>query len=284
MTDTYTLNNGIKIPKIGFGTWLIEENDKARQAVKTALQTGYRLVDTAEAYGNEVGVGQGIRESGVDRSQIFVVTKLRAEFKNYKEAAAAIQKSLSDLGLEYIDLMIIHSPKPWDKFDQEDRYLKGNLETWKALEEAYEAGKIKAIGVSNFEQEDLKNLLDNVKIKPMVNQILAHIGHMPLDLIKFSQDNNILVQAYSPFSHGDMFSNQEIKTIADKYSVSISQLALRYLLQFNLLPIAKSSNIEHMTNNIKLDFEIDDTDVQALTNLKTWKYSSDSQVYPVYKK
>ncbi|MCH4167611.1 MAG: aldo/keto reductase [Streptococcaceae bacterium] len=284
LEETYTLSNGIKIPKIGFGTWLIKNNDEATKAVKQAIQVGYRHIDTAEAYGNEVGVGKGIRQSGVDRQQIFVTTKLRAEFKTYDVAVNAINESLEKLNLDYIDLMIIHSPKPWAEFTKDEHYFEGNLEAWRALEKAYEEGKVKAIGVSNFEQVDLQNLLEHAKIKPMVDQILSHIGNTPLELIEFAQDNHILVEAYSPFGHGDMFQNQAIKAIADKYQVSIAQLAVRYLLQLNLLPLPKASSIEHMEDNAKTEFVITDEDMLLLKKLDKLVYSDDNQIFPVYQK
>ncbi|MDI6666711.1 aldo/keto reductase [Leuconostoc falkenbergense] len=282
MTDVYDLNNGIKIPKVGFGTWLIEKDSDAEQAVRSAIQAGYRHIDTAEAYGNEIGVGRGVRESGINRQDIFITTKLRAEIKNYEEAVKAINESLQKLDLEYIDLMIIHSPKPWAEFHGKNHYFEGNLAAWQALEEAYQAGKVKAIGVSNFEKVDLENILEHGQIKPMVNQILAHIGNTPFDLIKFTQQQKIVVEAYSPFGHGDMFQNQEIQSMADKYSVSISQLAIKYLLQLNLLPLPKAATQVHMVDNTKLDFSINPADMKILAQFDHTHYSEDNQMFPVY--
>lgn len=284
LNEVYTLENGIKIPKIGFGTWLIENDSDAEAAVKQAISVGYRHIDTAEAYGNEKGVGQGIKNSSVERSDIFVTTKLHAELKDYNSAVKAIDESLSKLDLDYIDLMIIHSPKPWDKFSSDEHYFKGNLEAWWALEDAYKAGKIKAIGVSNFEQEDLKNLLDNASIKPMVDQVLSHIGNTPLQLIDFAQKNKILVEAYSPFGHGDMFKSNEVQKVAKKYDVSVAQLAVRYLLQLNLLPLPKASSKEHMETNAKVDFVISDADMSLLKKVKKINYSNKNKIFPVYQK
>ena len=160
LTETYTLSNGVEIPKVGYGTWMIEDG-KAAEAVKKAIELGYRHIDTAQAYQNERGVGEGLRDSGVNRAELFVTTKLAAEIKSYEEAKAAIDGSLELMGLDYIDMIIIHSPKPWQDFHGEDSYAEGNLAAWKALEEAYEAGKLKAIGVSNFQQADLDNLIEN---------------------------------------------------------------------------------------------------------------------------
>lgn len=167
LEETYTLSNGVQMPKLGLGTWMIED-DKVATAIKAATDIGYRHIDTAQAYQNERGVGEGIRNSGVARSELFVTTKLDAGIKDYDKAKAAIDGSLKTLGLDHIDLMIIHSPNPWQDFHGEDRYFEGNLAAWRALAEAYEAGKLRAIGVSNFQKEDIDNLLDNATVKPMV--------------------------------------------------------------------------------------------------------------------
>lgn len=282
ITDNYKLNNGVLIPKIGFGTWLVSNEDTA-QFVEQALAQGYRHIDTAEAYGNEKGVGQAIKNSGIERKDIFIATKLQAEIKDYEGARQAIAESLDALDVDYIDLMLIHGPKPWDKYSEEDRYFAGNLAVWQALEEAYQTGKIKAIGVSNFEIVDLKNLFNHAKIKPMVNQILSHIGNTPLDLIKFSQKEDILVEAYSPLGHGDMFTNQDVAKIASKYQVSIAQLAVRYLLQLEILPLPKASSIDHMQNNASVDFVISNEDMDQLKQIDSLRYSKDTQVFPVYR-
>ncbi|MCB0011544.1 MAG: aldo/keto reductase, partial [Anaerolineales bacterium] len=186
LEEKFTLANGVEIPKLGLGTWFISDQDVI-QAVKDAASLGYRHIDTAQAYQNEKGVGEGLRASGVDRKDWFVTTKLAAEVKSYQKAVAAIDQSLQTMGLDYIDLMIIHSPQPWRKFRGEDRYFEGNREAWRALEDAYSAGKLRAIGVSNFEQVDIENILAACTVKPMVNQILAHISNTPLELIQYTQ-------------------------------------------------------------------------------------------------
>ena len=174
------LNNGVKIPQLGLGTWFIDD-DKAADAVKAAVEIGYRHIDTAQAYGNERGVGEGVRTCGIPRNELFVVSKVAAEHKTYEEAMAGINETLEKMGLDYLDMMIIHSPQPWAKVNQcEDRYVEGNRAAWKALEDAYMAGKLKAIGVSNFLIEDIESLLETAKIKPMVNQILLHISNTPV--------------------------------------------------------------------------------------------------------
>lgn len=283
LTETYQLANGVTIPKIGYGTWMIAD-DQAAQRVVEALEIGYRHIDTAQAYENEVGVGQGIKESGLPREEIFVTTKLRAEIKDYEEAKAAIDGSLERLGLDYIDLMIIHSPKPWDDFQNMDNhYYEGNLAAWKALEEAYDAGKLRAIGVSNFEVNDLENLLNNGRIKPMVNQILAHIGHTPTEVIAFSQAHDILVEAYSPIAHGEIMRNQMLTDLAAKYQVSVPQLAIRYCLDLGLLPLPKTENPDHMKANADVNFTIEAADLAKLKVLKEVDYGTNSEI-PVFKR
>ena len=220
LEEKYTLYDGVEIPKLGLGTWFIKDKDVV-QAVREAARIGYRHIDTAQAYGNEIGVGEGIRLCGVERKNMFITTKLAAEIKSYKEAVASIDGSLKKLGLDYIDLMIIHSPKPWAKFKEKEPFFEGNREAWKALEETYKAGKLRSIGVSNFGQTDIDNILSSCSVKPMVNQILVHISNTPAALIKYCQSNGILVEAYSPFGHGELFKNEEVKRLAAKYNVSV---------------------------------------------------------------
>ena len=190
LNDIYTLSNGMKIPKLGLGTWEISD-DKVAQAVRDAVKIGYRHIDTAQGYDNERGVGEGVRTCGVSREELFVTTKLQAFYKTYKEAKEAIAESLRVSGLDYFDLMIIHAPQPWTDFHNGEHFFEGNLEAWRALEEAHYEGKLKAIGVSNFEEIDLDNILKNGKVKPVVNQILCHIGNTPFDLIDYCKKNDI---------------------------------------------------------------------------------------------
>jgi len=283
LQENFTLSNGISIPKLGLGTWFIEDS-KVTNAVIEAINMGYRHIDTAQAYQNEAGVGKGIRECGLERSEIFVTTKLAAEIKSYKEAVKSIDGSLARLGLEYVDLMIIHSPKPWANFLQSEGYKDGNRAAWRALEEAYKAGKLRAIGVSNFEKDDLENILASCSVKPMVNQILAHISKMPSELIQFCTENDILVEAYSPIGHGELFKNAAVAQVAEKYHVSIPQLAIRFCLQLDLLPLPKTANPKHMQNNAEVDFEISAADMELLLNLEEIKDYGAASMFPVYAK
>jgi diketogulonate reductase-like aldo/keto reductase len=283
LDEKYMLNNGVEIPKLGLGTWFIS-NDDVVKAVKDAATIGYRHIDTAQAYQNESGVGEGIRACGIKREDMFVTTKLAAEVKSYKEAVASIEGSLKRLGLDYIDLMIIHSPKPWSKFLEADAYFEGNREAWRALEEAYKAGKLRSIGLSNFEKADIDNILAFCSVKPMVNQILAHISNTPTELIEYSKENGILVEAYSPFGHGELFKNQEIKTIAENYKVSVSQLAIRYCLQLDLLPLPKTANLQHMKSNAEVNFAIAEEDMEFLKNMQPIEDYGEHSRFPVYGK
>ena len=236
--DKYKLSNGVLIPKLGLGTWFISDKD-AVMAVKYAVKLGYRHIDTAQAYQNEHGVGEGIRTCGAKREDLFVTTKLAAEVKSYHEAVTSINNSLNTLGINYIDMMIIHSPKPWKVFHKEDSYFEGNKLAWKALEEAYKEGKIRAIGVSNFQITDIDNILESCTVKPMVNQILVHISNTPKELIKYCQENAILVEAYSPVAHGELIKNQAVIKLAQKYGVSVPQLSIRYCIELGLLHYLK---------------------------------------------
>lgn len=283
LDQNYKLANDVEIPKLGLGTWMIDDAS-VPSAVKKAIELGYRHIDTAQAYENEKGVGLGIKESGIERSKLFVTTKLAAEIKSYDEAVAAIDESLEKLGLDYIDSMIIHSPQPWAEFGKEDRFFEGNREAWRALEDAYKAGKLKSIGVSNFKVEDLQNLINNCSVKPMSNQVLAHISNTPQDIIQFCQDNDILVEAYSPIAHGELLKNDKVKEVADKYEVSVPQLSIRYDLQLGLLPLPKTANPDHMKSNSNVDFEISEEDMALLKSLEEIDNYGEASVFPVFHK
>ena len=278
----FTLNNGIKVPALAFGTWLIKNND-AVNCVKTAIEAGYRHIDTAQAYGNEEGVGEGIRLSGIKREDIFITSKVKAEYKSYKKAKESIDESLKKLGVDYIDLMLIHCPQPWVLFrNKHFRYFKKNIEVWRAFEEAYKEGKLKAIGVSNFLVDDLENIINHCEIKPMANQILCHIGETPMDVIKFCQENDIIVESYSPIAHGKALDNKQIQSMADKYNVSIPQLCIKYTLQLDTISIPKASSKAHIEDNAKLDFEISKEDMIELIKLNKFDYGVDA-FWPVFK-
>ena len=276
------LYTGKIIPDVGYGTWLIKNEDACR-CCTMALESGYRHIDSAQAYGNEKGVGEAIRNSKLSREEIYLTTKVMAEIKSYEEAKASIEKSLSDLGLDYVDLLLIHCPQPWALFRGKKRYFEENIEVWRALEEAYKKGKAKAIGVSNFLIDDLENIMNHCEIKPMVNQILCHIGNTPIDVIKFCQENDIVVESYSPIAHGRALGNKAIQKMAEKYGVSIAQLCIKYTLQLDTVSLPKASSKEHIEDNLKLDFTISDEDMVELLKLNEFNYGVDS-FWPVFRK
>jgi len=282
LDENYTLSNGVQIPKLGLGTWFINDNDAA-EAVRQAVAVGYRHIDTAEAYKNEAGVGEGVRTCGVPRDQIFVNTKVDADAKTYDKAMEKIDGSISKMGLDYLDMMIIHSPQPWSKWRKANRYFDENIEVWKALEDAYSEGKLKAIGVSNFLQDDLENILAHCKIKPMVNQILTHISNTSLDLIEFCQKNDILVEAYSPIAHGKVLKNEKIAAIAQKYNVTVAQLCIRYVLQLGAVALPKTANPIHMKENADVEFTISESDMEVLKNFEKIKSYGMMRIMPVFR-
>lgn len=279
--ETFKLSNGLEIPKLGLGTWLLDDA-QAAQAVSDAVSIGYRHIDTAQAYMNEAGVGEGIRSCGALREELYITTKVAAEAKTYDAVTQSIDESLAKLGLDYIDLLIIHSPQPWKEFREENRYFEENKEVWKAMEDAYKKGKVKAIGLSNFLQDDVENIIARCEVKPMVNQILAHVSNTPLELIEFCQKNDILVEAYSPIAHGAVLDNIEVKVIANKYGVSVAQLCLRYCLQLGFVVIPKTANPDHMRNNAELNFAISDADMETLKNVEHIQNYGEHSFFPVF--
>lgn len=280
---TIKLLNGVEVPQLGLGTWFIDD-DKVVEAVQNAIALGYRHIDTAQAYGNERGVGEGIRKSNVRREDIFIQTKLIAEAKTYEEAKKQIEMSFEKLNVKYIDLMIIHSPQPWANFRDGNHYEQGNLEAWRALEEYYKKGMIRAIGVSNFEIVDLENLIKNAEIKPMVNQILTHIGNTNFELLEYCKKEGIVVEAYSPIAHGALLNNDVVKKMANKYNVYIAQLSIRYTLQLGLISLPKTSNVDHMKLNSQVDFEISSEDMKLLCEVDKIHSYGDANIFPCYNK
>lgn len=283
LKDHYTLANNIKVPKLGLGTWFIDD-DKADEAVREAVKLGYRMIDTAQAYGNERGVGEGVRTSSVAREQLFVASKVAAELKTYKEASDSIDETLDKMGLTYLDQMIIHSPQPWNEFREEKRYFEENIEVWRALEDAYKDGKVKAIGVSNFMQDDLQNIIDHCTIAPMVNQILLHIGNTDKELLCFCEKHGILIEAYSPIAHGEALKNPIIKQMATAYGVSAAQLCIRYAIQLGTVALPKAAVPLHMKQNSDVNFEISNKDMETLKEAEKFKTYGDYDVFPVFGK
>ncbi|MDO4851070.1 MAG: aldo/keto reductase [Actinomycetota bacterium] len=282
LKETYTLNNGVQVPKLALGTWLIDD-DKVADAVRAAVEIGYRHIDTAQAYGNERGVGEGVRTCGVPREELFVVSKVAAEHKTYDEAMAGIDGTLAEMGLDYLDMMIIHSPQPWVEVNQsDDRHFEGNVAAYRALEDALAAGKLRAIGVSNFQVEDLRNILDNCTVKPAVDQVLAHVGNVPVDVVAFCRENGIQVEAYSPIAHGEADRIEGIAAMAGKYGVTVAQLCIRYVLQLGMIALPKTANPVRMKENASLDFEISDDDMAVLDATGRLSDYGESSFFPVF--
>ena len=280
LKETYILNNGKEIPKIGLGTWEIPD-DKVAEAVRQAVKIGYRHIDTAQGYGNERGVGEGIRTCGLPREELFITTKLEADAKDPEEARKLIMNSLNVMDIGYIDLLIIHAPQPWAEFREENRYFKENREIWKVLEEFVKEGKVKSIGLSNFLEDDLKNILDGCEIKPAVNQVLCHISKTPFELIDFCKANDIQVEAYSPVAHGQMLKNKDVMKLAEKYGVTIPQLCVRYDLQLGTVVLPKTANPDHMENNADVDFAISDEDMEILKSAAPIENYGEFDKFPV---
>ena len=266
LTDSYVLSNGVKIPCIGFGTWQTPEGDVAVSSVKAAIDASYRHIDTAAIYGNEEGVGKGIRLSGVDRKELFITTKLWNDDHGYKTALKAFDDSMDKLGLDYLDLYLIHWPNP-PMF--RDRWQEVNAETWKALEELYASGKVRAIGISNFHRHHIEALLKTAKVAPMVNQIRLCPGDTQDDVVAASREHGMLLEAYSPLGVGKIFEVPEVKALAEKYGVSVAQLCIRWSLQRGYLPLPKSVTPARIAENAKVfDFELDEEDIELLAGMK----------------
>lgn len=268
-TTKFKTQDGTAVPDLAFGTWQIPNEDACR-CVKEALECGYTHIDTAAAYENEEGVGQAIRESGIDRKKLFVTTKVPAEAKTYEEAKQYIAASLEKLNIEYIDLLLIHAPKPWDEMHggSEKMYFEENVEVWKALCEAKATGKVKAIGVSNFNIADLQNLFDHSEERPVANQIRVHVGHVPDKLIAFCNENNIAVEAYSPNATGRLRNNETLCKIASSHGKTPTQVAIRYDQQLGLVPLPKTTHKEFMEQNRALDFDLSKEEMEQLLAIK----------------
>lgn len=265
LTDTYTLSNGVEIPIVGFGTWQTPDGDVARESVLTALKAGYRHIDTAAAYENEEGVGQGIKESGVKRSDLFLTTKLWNNDHGYDATHKAIDTSLRKLGTDYVDLYLIHWPNP-AKF--RDTWQQTNAETWKAMEEILAAGKARAIGVSNFRAHHLDELFKKADVTPMVNQIFLNPSDMQPEVVAYNTAHGMLSEAYSPLGTGKIFDVAELKEIAARYDRSIAQVVLRWSLQHGFLPLPKSVHADRIEENTRLfDFQITDDDMARIDGL-----------------
>lgn len=266
LSDAFILNNGLIIPCVGFGTWQTPNGKVAANSVAAAIQAGYRHIDTAAIYGNEEGVGEGIRQSGVDRKDLFVTTKLWNRDRGYEKTLRAFDASLFNLATDYVDLYLIHWPANKKQFHDCDEI---NAQTWRAMEHIYKSGRAKAIGVSNFLTHHLEKLLAKANIKPAADQIEFHPGYLQEDTVAFCKSNGILVEAYSPLGTGQMLDNKELEKIASKYGKSTAQLCIRFALQKGVLPLPKSVNGDRIRENAKVfDFEISGEDMGTIEMIK----------------
>ena len=266
LDEYYILKNGVKVPKIGLGTYQMPNGKIAYNAILFALRNGYRHIDTARGYGNEPSVGNAVRDCEIKRKEIFVTSKLPPEIKTYEGALVSFDKTMEELGLDYLDLYLIHAPWPWDKIGEDFRLENSNV--WKAMEEIYKSGRCRAIGVSNFEVSDLTALMESCKIKPMTNQIKFYIGHTQEKITNFCQQKNILVEGFSPLATGAILGNKTIAAMAMKYNSTVPKICLRYVLQREVLPLPKSTHPEYILQNADVDFEIETDDMKYLDSLK----------------
>lgn len=266
LDQVFVLKNGVKLPKIGLGTWQVKDGDEAYLSVLAALKNGYRHIDTAEGYRNEESVGRAVRDSGLKRDEVFVTSKLESHIKTYQGALDAFEATLKALQFDYLDLFLIHAPWPWSEIGKECN--TGNVEAWKAMETLYKAGKIRAIGVSNFDPDHIENILKHCEIIPHVNQIGYFIGLDQQKTLDYCASKGIVVEAYSPLGIGYLLSNPIIGEVAKKYAVSPAQICIRYCIQKNTAPLPKSTHEARIIQNTQVDFEITPADMKILEAIK----------------
>ena len=253
-----TLNNGLKMPKVGFGVYQIKNQEQCKQAVLDAIDVGYRLIDTAQSYGNEEAVGKAIQETQVPRSELFITTKVWISNYGYEKAKASVEESLKKMQLDYIDLVLLHQP------------FNDYYGAYKALEDLYKEGKIKAIGVSNFYPDRLVDLVLYSEVKPAVNQVEVNVFHQQIEAQTYNEKYGVQMEAWAPFAEGrnNMFTNPELKAIGDRYGKTVAQVILRWLVQRGIVPLAKSVKKERMQENIDIfDFELSDEDMAVIAKM-----------------
>lgn len=269
--DTYTLTNGVKIPCVGYGTWQTP-SEITKESVRTALDVGYRHIDTAAAYGNEEAVGEGIRESGVNREDIFLTTKHWVMERGYTKTIAAVEASLKALNTDYLDLYLVHWPCAEKASPQ---WKEINAATWRAFEKMYRDGKIRALGVSNFLPQHLAALEETAEIRPMVNQIEIHPGYCQAELTQWCLDHGMVVEAWSPLGCGAVLSNPIVEQIAKAHGKSVAQVCLRFVLQQGAVPLTKSTHRERMIHNTEIfDFELTEAEMMTIRMMPPVGYST----------
>ncbi|MDL2211846.1 aldo/keto reductase [Erysipelotrichaceae bacterium OttesenSCG-928-M19] len=274
VSDGFKLENGVMIPCVALGTWESADGEQCYNSVLEAFKQGYTHIDTAKIYGNEVSVGKAIKDSGLRRESLFITTKLwNTDRGSYDEAIQAFETSMNKLDLEYLDLYLIHWPNP-EKY--RDNWQHINAESWRAMEDLYLAGKIKAIGVSNFMINHLEELEKTARVKPMVNQIRLCPGDTKDELVKYCQDKNIILEAYSPFARGEVFKIDELKELAASKNKTISQVVLRWCLQKGFVSLPKSVTPSRIKENTEIfDFELNDAEISKIDKVQT-TYDSES--------
>ncbi|MDO4671019.1 MAG: aldo/keto reductase [Aerococcus sp.] len=268
MNETYTLANGHTIPKLGFGTWELQAGDESYNAVRYALDAGFRHVDTAQAYQNEASVGQALIDSGIDRESIFLTTKIWNDQGAYMDALESINASLQRLQTDYVDLLLIHWPNPVE-FRGHPGFAQRNAELWQAMEAAYASGRARAIGISNFRPHHIDALEKIATVAPMVNQIKLTPGLTHDETVAASRAKNMLVEGYSPLGGGAVFDSRVISDLAEKYGKTNAQIALRWSLDHDFLPLTRSRTREHIEANAQVfDFHLDPADIATLDKLE----------------
>lgn len=265
LQEEFTLSNGLRMPKVGFGTWQITDAEEAYDATSSALACGYRHIDTARVYENEDSVGRAVRDSGISRPEIFLTSKLPAEIKDHDEALASFETTMAKIELDYLDCYLIHAPWPWHDIGRD--CAAGNKAIWKALEAIYRSGRVKGIGVSNFSVSDLQVILDGCSIAPMVNQIRFFIGHTQREVVEFCRSKDIRVTAYSPLATGKILDHPDIGAVSERYGKTVAQLCIRYVIQKDVGPLPKSTDPQRIRENADVDFEITSADMGLLDRL-----------------
>ena len=269
MKKEYTvLSNGVKMPNLAFGTFKVNEGDDV-QIILDAINVGYRHFDTAAFYNTEEALGKAIKKSGIPREEFFVTTKVWKTCMGYEGAKKSFEESLEKLDMDYVDLLLIHWPRP----DAESDWKKLDIETWKAFEEIYKEGRAKAIGVSNFLNHHMQNILDNCEVVPMVNQIEFHPGYIQKDVVDFDKEHGIVVEAWSPLGRERVFKDELLNKLAEKYGKSVAQICLAFALQMDVVPLPKSSSVERMKQNMDIDFELEEEDFEKIVNMEEMGWS-----------
>jgi len=264
LTDCFQLSNGVSLPCVGYGTWQTPDGEIASKSVKLAIEAGYRHIDCAAVYANEISVGRGIKASGIPRNELFITSKVWNTERGYDKTIKAFEKTLSDLQLDYLDLYLIHWPANSKQFSDWDSI---NLDTWRAMTDLYKAGKVRAIGVSNFQLKHLRSLLET-EVKPMVNQIRFHPGMMQQEIVSFCKENGLTVEAWSPLGQGKVLSDPTLQEIADRYGKSTAQVCIKWCLQHDICPLPKSVTPDRIKANADVfDYILTDDDMTKIDRM-----------------